>query len=68
MRVSELILELQARNPDATVVIDVNADQCLSDRNVLDISEARQENIGDEISGDLFYVFIQATGDGASIT
>lgn len=66
MTVSHLIEQLSNHHPQATVVIDVNAEQCLSDRNVLDISEARQENIGDETTGDLFVVFVQAIGDGAT--
>lgn len=66
MKVHELMTALAQCPKDALVVVDVNLDQCTSDRNVLDISEARLENIGDEVDGDQMWVFIQATGDGVT--
>lgn len=60
MTVTQLMGLLSNFPSDAKVVIDVDAEQCVSDRNVLDILEARFDEVGENEA----WVFIQATGDG----
>lgn len=63
MTKGELIAAL-ADVPDGTkVVIDVDATQCISDRNVLDVSEVRLDEVADGVS----MLFVQATGSGVTV-
>lgn len=63
MTKAELIEALRSVPNDATVVIDVDSAQCISDRNVLDVSEVRY----DEVSDTERWAFIQAIGTGAIV-
>jgi hypothetical protein len=59
MTKAELIAALTNVPDDAKIVIDVDADQCHSDRNVLEVLETRYEEAVDDTK----WVFLQAGSD-----
>ena len=67
MTAGDLMIELAKYPRSMKIVIDVNLEQCHSDRNVFDILEVTVQPVGFKESGDEDWLFIQAEGNGVGV-